>query len=244
MSGVIAVISQKVFGSLTYTAQRGLHRGMKVHGGLGWLPSSELTEEDRFLSALDLAGKRVYDVGAFLGYKALYFARRAQHVLAYEPNPHTRERLMRNIELNALTNVTVRPVGLGSAPATVEARWDESRPGECSTVSGRGQHTCMFEVTTLDAEADAFGAPDLVKIDVEGLECEVIRGAFRMLESQRPDLFIEMHGWGFDDKMARVHEMFGLLSGFGYSMYDVEGKANITERPSVPIHHIYATVRK
>src|SRR5687767_4839599 len=112
LAHVVPFVSRTFFSQLTYTAQRGLHKGMRIHGGLGWVPGGTLSEEDSFLASLDLRVKVVFDIGGFFGYKTLFFASRAKQVVVYEPNPHNRARLMRNVSENKLQNVTVRPVGL------------------------------------------------------------------------------------------------------------------------------------
>ncbi|MFZ5984801.1 MAG: FkbM family methyltransferase [Acidobacteriota bacterium] len=51
----------------------------------------------------------------------------------------------------------------------------------------------MVTTTTLDHLADRFGAPDLVKVDVEGAECEVLGGATRLAKTASPRFLIEVH---------------------------------------------------
>jgi len=65
---LVAFVSQRLFGNYTYTIRHGLASGMRRKGGLGFLPvNSGETAETEFLRKLPLAGKVVYDVGAFEG---------------------------------------------------------------------------------------------------------------------------------------------------------------------------------
>ena len=112
---LVAGISQRV--NFTYTIRHGLAAGMRRRGGLGFVPWGPAeTAETRFLRALNLDSKVVYDIGAFEGLLTMFFSRRARSVIAWEPNPGSRRGLLTNLRLNGLSNVLVRDVGLADAP--------------------------------------------------------------------------------------------------------------------------------
>ena len=78
---VVAFISSRMFGNLTYRVRHGLAAGMRRKGGLGFLPfASGPDGRSRFLSGLDLAGKTVYDIGGE-GVLTLFFALKALWLL-------------------------------------------------------------------------------------------------------------------------------------------------------------------
>lgn len=232
-------LSTRVFGSSHYKARRGLHRGLNIVGGLGFVPSQALSAEEQYLAGLDLTGKVVYDVGAYIGLRTLFFATRAKQVFSYEPNSHNRNRLLRNLRANpALSNVVVRPVGVGEAPGSFTVLWNEQRPGECvaegSPVArmlvdrGVPMTKETVPVVALDDEARNQPAPDFIKIDVEGLELEVLRGAERTLRERHPELFIELHGSTLENKLQNARDVLDLLFRCGYAVYDVEQQGGIT----------------
>jgi predicted RNA methylase len=64
--------------------------------------------ENLFWKALDLKGKDVYDIGAFRALLTIYFARRADSVVAFRPNSRNRQRLSENIKINDYSNVIAR----------------------------------------------------------------------------------------------------------------------------------------
>jgi FkbM family methyltransferase len=73
----IAWISRHLFDRVTYTVWRGLIRGMRRKGGLGWIPAGiAQTKEEIFWRGLPLHGLVIYDVGAFHGILTLFFAAR------------------------------------------------------------------------------------------------------------------------------------------------------------------------
>jgi len=239
---VVAWLSVNLFDGVTYTVRHGLLQGMKRKGGLGWLPgrfSSILdTPEYRFWKNLDLTGQTVYDVGSFQGLLALYFARTAKQVICYEPNPRNRARLQENVALNRLTNVRVRDVGLGSKPGQFEMVFNPLMAGGGSidqkTVdqllkSGTPAVRVRIQIATLDQDRrdEALPEPDFIKIDTEGLELDVLKGALNTLE-RRPALFLEMHGETMDEKKRKVAEIVALLEEVGYDIRHVESGTVIT----------------
>jgi FkbM family methyltransferase len=161
---------------------------------------------------LDLVqpGMVVYDVGAHIGYTALLMAHgmgRDGAVMAYEPDPENFALLRRNAEINGLAEV-VRPraVALGSAPgAGGLARGP-------SSVLTRVQPQVEGEVriTTLDDEVfrDGMPAPDLIVIDVEGMELQVLAGASRVLAEIGPSVVCE-------DQRCR-DEVMAVMGAHGY----------------------------
>ena len=228
---VISWFSRTLFGNLTYTVRHGPLKGMKRSGGLGWIPelggSSAQLPQDRFFAGVDMSGKVVFDIGAFEGLLTLLFARRARHVVCYEPNPRNCTKLRKNLALNGLQNVTVRQYGLGSEPSQATMVWGPAMPGG-STVAGTGMSTTLehrrgvrhedIEITTVDIELAGTGLPqpDLVKIDVEGYELLVLQGARHLLETKRPQLFLEMHGETMREKKRNVRAIVEYLNTVGY----------------------------
>jgi FkbM family methyltransferase len=240
---VTSWVSKNLFDGVTYTVRNGLNKGLRRRGGLGWIPVDQDTEEILFWKALDLKGKVVYDIGAFHGLLTIYFARHADYVVAWEPNSRNRQRLKENIKVNAYSNVIVRPYGLASKPSKAQMTFDPLEPGTASLDSGiaLGEESEIIELRTLDDE-QGLKPPDLVKIDVEGFELEVLKGAGRTL-APKPDLFLEMHGSDPKDKARRVSAIVDHLWAIGYrNILHVETKLAITPQNAAEASqgHLYA----
>jgi FkbM family methyltransferase len=255
----IAAISRRL--NFTYTIGNGLAKGMKRRGGLGFLPwIGGDTAETLFLKSLNLTGKVVYDVGAFEGILTMFFSRTASQVISYEPNPQSRERLQTNIRLNRITKVQVRPVALSDAPGRNKLVFDPLMPGAATSadlVAGQIKHGSQnfIELDVLvmrlddDVIESSLAPPDLIKIDVEGLEQSVLRGAQRTLTEHRPALYIELHGADDSDKRAIARGVVDLLWGWGYrDIFDVENAIGVrpetVQRPSHifclhPANHVF-----
>jgi FkbM family methyltransferase len=227
---VIAWISQNLFDGVVYTVRHGLLAGMKRKGGLGWVPrrgaASEETPETRFWRTLDLSGRTVYDVGAYHGLLTLFFSRSARRVVSYEPNNMNHSRLVENLKLNGVENVTVRRLGLGALAQTAAMTYSPLMSGGASLAQGDarqhrrfgGVKTEQIEITTLDQDIEEqhLPPPDLIKIDVEGWELEVLKGARRTLTTARPALLLEMHGDTMNEKMRKVAALVEFLIDAGY----------------------------
>lgn len=240
----ISWVSSNLFDHVTYEVRNGLLKGLRRKGGLGWLPvESNDTPEHLFWKNLDLKGKVVYDIGAFHGLLTLFFARQAARVVAWEPNSRNRRRLNENILLNSFTNVIVRPYGLSSRPMQAEMSFDPLAPGTASIdshIAGGAMHETI-EIRMLDSE-EGLPQPDLIKVDVEGFELEVLKGASATL-AKKPALFLEMHGADAEDKRRRVADIVGYLGTLGYNnILHVETQSLITPENSATAAqgHLYA----
>lgn len=163
-----------------------------------------------FVDAGASIGIYTVDVARFLGTRG--------RVLALEPNPNVRARLEENLRLNDCANVIVSDVAVAATPgratlyiprfgdsawASLSREWVE----ESAWVGERD----VFEVeaTTLDEIVARHALqPAVVKVDVEGLEAEVLRGATSVLE-RRPAILTEI----VEENLAEVVPM---LVGLGY----------------------------
>jgi len=240
---LVSWVSVSLFDHLTYTVRNGLNRGLRRRGGLGWIPVEHDDPEARFWKSLDLRGKVIYDVGAFHGLLTIYFARSARVVVAWEPNSRNRRRLMENLELNGFSGVIVRPYGLSSTATRAELRFSPLMPGMATSDSGMagGSEHESVDLRPLDGEV-GLEPPDLIKIDVEGFELEVLKGAARILQ-RVPDLFLEMHGAGVEDRRRRARAIADHLWSLGYRrILHVETGTEITpdNAAAASAGHLYA----
>ena len=151
-------------------------------------------------------GAVVYDVGAHIGtYSILALMRSGPEgrVVAYEPHAYTRTHLERHLEWNGCRERTViREVCCGAAPGMAEFFF---APGLAEGMNGLlpvdGFSRMQVKVDTLDREVATVGlVPDILKIDVEGAEWDVLRGAEATLAAHRPAIFLSVH----PDALAKI----------------------------------------
>lgn len=167
---------------------RGPARGMRWITGSGphgvWLGLNETRK--RRLLAERAAGRLFYDVGAHVGSFVLS-GHRAARIVAFEPLPRNLEFLRRHVELNGLDHVTI--VDSAVADRSGRAAFDAEPTGLLGRLDAAG--AARVNVTTLDVFS---GSPGCIKIDVEGAEAAVLRGAEALLAECRPVLFVALHG--------------------------------------------------
>ena len=130
-----------LFKNYTYTSRRGLAKGLKRKGGLGFIPgASVLSKEDAFLHNLDLQGKTIYDIGAFEGIFTLFFARSVGdrgNVVTFEANPINYKTILDNLKLNQFEQVNVINIALGNEPGKLNLVFRTSEAGSIPIANAR-----------------------------------------------------------------------------------------------------------
>lgn len=141
--------------------------------------SHTFAEEDYFAANLK-ADDVVFDVGANVGYMAIQFAQRVRHVHLFEPAPRAVRLLRKTLEL--YPNMTLYPVAVSDSAGIIA--FQEEKGLDMSHVDQQG---IPVPAITLDSIGIL---PTFIKIDVEGHEPEVLRGARRIL-AQGPTVLFE-----------------------------------------------------
>ena len=124
-------------------------------------------------------GDTVVDVGANIGEVSIVLSQRVGttgQVVAFEPQPRVFQYLLGNLALNRCSNVRARNLALGAAPGVARMSDDKQDDMNRITQSGVIEVTC----STLDAELPSESIA-LLKIDVEGSELNVLKGASDVL---------------------------------------------------------------
>ncbi len=157
---------------------------------------------------MQFARGTVLDVGANVGSHSINFARVADTVYAFEPQPRTFYNLCANLLLNLVYNVLPLNIALGSYDGqTNVANLDPTQPNTPMGVQvGNGaQQIPMRTIDTLEISPVHF-----IKIDVEGHELEVLKGAVETLDRENPIVFVEIHEKGL------IQPIIDLMEGHGY----------------------------
>ncbi len=146
-------------------------------------------------------GMTFFDVGAHVGFLTVIGARLVGpegRVVGFEPVRASADQARKNAAANGYTNVEIRTVALGNTDG--EARFAIFADSSLATMRAL-EHTAPQHADThlpicrLDALMDegSLPLPDVIKIDVEGVEVEMLAGAHRTLSDARPMLLIELH---------------------------------------------------
>lgn len=252
----ISWVSRNLFAHVVYRQRHGLIRGMKRRGGLGFVPARGLTPEESFLQSLSLREKVVYDIGAFEGLLTLFFARCGAKVIAFEPNPLNARRCAENLKLNDLSgSVRLIQEGVSDVADDLVLQIDSSMPGGGSAdpliarqiqVQARRVRTESIRVLPLDMHVAGkqLAPPDLVKIDIEGMEYAALCGMRELIARFHPELYIEMHGATSKEKQENWLRVFRFLRDYDYEIYDVERSSLLDKDCGPPPSHVYCGTRQ
>lgn len=199
------------------------------HKGYWLLGRRRESETMALLARVTPPGGTVLDVGAHIGFLSLFFAHRVGpegRVFAFEPGPNNLPYLIRNAR--ARTNLTVVPQGAGDTEGK-RTFYTETLTGQNNSflhdfdIFDKYRRMAFdprirvkeeqVEVVTVDGFTRRERIrPDLIKIDVEGFEEPVLRGARETLVRCRPILMVEIQ--------TRKEEALTLLSGLGYTFFN------------------------
>jgi FkbM family methyltransferase len=169
-------------------------------------------------------GARVFDIGAHQCVVALMLAKTVGpdgFVLAVEANPDNSAAGERNRQLNAVGNCKV----LHAAGAAQSGTLVFNRGTNGQVDDGAGEWGRMeVRAVSIDDLAAEYGAPEVLFIDVEGFECELLRGAQKTL-TRRPDCFVEVHvAAGLEKFGGSVSGLLSLFpSGYQYWIAPPDG---------------------
>jgi FkbM family methyltransferase len=197
-----------------------------------WDLEAEAIARQVFQTSLQ-PGDVVLDIGANFGLHTLYAAQRVGvtgHVFAFEPVPSNLSLLRRHVALNQMGDrISVVPTALSNALASQLTFY--LAPEQVAVTASlcpptQEAKTVMVANTRLDDYWQTVNRPvQLIKIDVEGAELEVLRGAQRVLETWHPLLLIEVHGFALPQFGASVEDVRSFLHQLGYTEEELPGEA-------------------
>ena len=184
-------------------------------------------------------GQVFYDIGAHIGFITLVGARLVGpegRVFAFEADPLNASRISHHAELNSLSQIELVRSAVWSECTSLSFQRDsESSSGNRGSVVGGSQTETLPNIvhvtaTTVDAFALEHLPPAVIKIDVEGAEIEVMKGADRVLRESRPIVICEIHNVDAAEFVSRW------LVDRGYAWDDLEKTdsfpRHISARPS------------
>ena len=152
----------------------------------------------------------VIDVGAAVGYYTIKAGKKVGvggSVIAIEPHPDVYSLLVKNVEMHCLRNVITINKALGVEKGMVMI-YESSSRGGTSTHFQRGR-SIVVEMNTLDylVNKARLTMVDLIKIDVQGDEVEVLRGASFTVRKYKPKVIVEVHPKPLPSLVSKVLKM-------------------------------------
>lgn len=175
---------------------------------MGEFESAETSFVLKFLQP----GMIVVDIGAHHGFYTLLASIRvgpSGRVIAFEPSPRERSRLVKHIQLNKCGNVEVVPLAVARAESQMDLYVVEGAEDYCNSLRPPATQSptrrLRVEVTSLDEYLRRQGIEQVhfLKLDTEGAELEVLRGGASVLRKRpRPVVMSEVAeirtaAWGY-----------------------------------------------
>lgn len=194
----------------------------------------------RVLGSLISPGDTVVDIGANIGAHTLPLAKRVGsdgRVFAFEPTVFALTKLKRNLELNPelAGRVTVEHMFLnddlaGAVPEAIYSSWPlNESDSRHDKHGGVAKDTSGATASTLDGYVAQHGIKQvrLIKLDVDGHECHVLRGAEQTLRTHRPVIVMELAPYTLSEAGESLQELLNILSRAGYSLQAESSQAQL-----------------
>src|ERR1700687_2217444 len=197
------------------------------------------------LAKLTEPSSLVLDIGANIGAHTLHLASLVGpqgRVMAFEPTDFAFRKLRRNLDLNPSLASRVEAFHCfltgsdgASVPNAIYSSWPLAvEAGLHAKHLGREMQTEQAQARSLDSiiSERADRKVQLVKLDVDGFECDVLRGATALLRDVRPIFVMELAPYLLEERGASLDQLLSYFTPNGYIFYDerthkrVPSKAN------------------
>ena len=210
VSNFKSFVLHKRIGSAEFDFFIGDSTGKKWYSGAH---TKESLEMEALHSLLVKPGDTVLECGSHHGFTTLLLSSwvgEQGKVFAFEPSETSFNILKKNIEINHRKNIEPRMAAIGKEKGTIKIS-DSS----CATVTGE---EIGYPVEMLPLDEFQHLKPDVIKIDVEGYEGDVLKGASKILSS-KPKLAIELHTELLSRYQTSVSEIFSLIDAEQYNVW-------------------------
>jgi len=181
----------------------------------------------------------LFDVGSNIGETLLNFAKLTGDngkVYGFEPVPYSFNKCSNNILLNRFNNVSVSQIALSNKEETLFFHeTNNNNSGGVFMNKNNTPGSYKVEGITLDAYVERIGIThlDLIKVDVEGFETNVLKGASETCRKFRPNLFVEVDDVNLKNQGSSAIELIALITSYGYQISKIESLVSWDQ----PIYH-------
>lgn len=183
----------------------------------------------------------VFDVGANIGSMALGFAQQLPrgHVYAFEPTDFAFSKILNNLALNPHLAKRITPVQFFLSDQTksdheIQAYASWKVDGSAANIhrlhGGAVKSAQSVPAVTLDdyCSINRIQRVDLIKIDTDGHELKVLRGARRTVEKNRPYIIFEIGLYILKEQKIEFEQIYRYFAGYNYYLFNGKGGQQIT----------------
>lgn len=191
----------------------------------------DVIELQVFLRVAKVVDGMMLDVGAHVGMFAVLFCKVCDHdVVAFDPHPAAVGRVQRLANLNGIqpNRIQVMETAIGNSIGTQNMHLDETTgfaQVQMYTYShARSNAVVKASMTTIDKVRSTIDKVGLIKIDVEGFENEVLKGARKTLSRDRPVISLELHDDYLQERHVASRALLDALVEKGYFLMRLNGQ--------------------
>lgn len=200
-----------------------------------WLLGSFEPETVSCYQRIVKPGDIVLDIGANIGAHTFFLAKSVGEqgrVIAFEPTDYAYSKLSKNSSLNpelasriqcmqymlvdSEAQDTPTPELYSSWPLRDEADLHDLHQGRLMTTSGAQPKTLDVVISSIGLER-----VDCIKLDIDGFECGMLRGAREVLTRWHPPIIMELAPYVLEEQGASLSELIQLLKDYGYLLYSL-----------------------
>lgn len=205
---------------------------IKVPGRfIGYFPPHYEAENFAFFDQVARPGITCFDIGAHIGIYAVYMIKKSNaQVISFEPTPALHPIFYKIAKLNKTTaNSTLIPAAIGETSGkalfclntsrTIEK--DNIRTAEANSLVhvDFGDTVSQQQVEVNTYSIDDFAAihrlkPQFIKIDAEGAEAGILKGAGNTMRNDRPSGILSLHTFAYSNKEETLTEIWNLLADY------------------------------
>lgn len=161
-------------------------------------------------------GQVVVEIGANIGAHTVFFARQVGPqgvVLAFEPQRVIFQTLCANLALNSLPNVVCMQQAVAAEPGTIKVpAFDYTRENNFGGLA-LGGYDFGEDVPVVTLDSFDLRKCEFMKVDVEGMEEQALRGAAKTIARFKPILYVE------NDRQPKAASLVRYIDSLGYKMY-------------------------
>lgn len=172
------------------------------------------------------SGMVIMDIGAHIGLMTAILGKKVGptgKVFSFEPTPSTFKILQKTVAINNLSHATVNPFAVSDKKGTLsfyvsEHDADNSNSLSNSKRTDRTEGTVDVQVVSVDdyIKEHNSGKVDFIKIDVEGAELKLLKGAVQTIRNNYPDMILALHPASIRNFGDSLEEIWDLTVELGY----------------------------
>ena len=189
---------------------------------------SEIFSSECYSTNLTSETPTIIDVGAYIGLSVIYFKSvyPKSYIQAFEPNPFAREILKENIFINNLDNVEILPYAVDLEEREryffinkTDMNWQSTGSFSQKSWNGKSVNDTPIEVKTKKLSTFLDKDVDILKIDIEGLESNILKECRHLLKNVKV-ILLEYH-----PVKENLSDVISLLKGQNFQIsYFKDGK--------------------